>query len=318
MSIDALVIPMKSRILKQSFKIVGVSYLLLLCFITTFSSVTLASTGKYSANDFDHWLKAAYIAEATYGSRKILERLFGKKGFDLTKSQKIKGYAVTYFLATNEKTKQHILAVRGTANIENMLVNATFVLVHDNLTNIDIHQGFLLSARDIYQQIKPLLKPGYTITTIGHSLGGATALVIAMMLDAQGYPVDEIITFGQPKVTNMGGSRKFEHLNVTRIVTVKDMIPLVPPIDPMNMMKLSIFWHQGTEIVLYNDTRYSVLSGINSMLRATDFLNDIPDDRHFNNHFMSTYISYLKEKLEAPEQVKFENDFKFSDWLGTK
>jgi len=54
------------------------------------------------------------------------------------------------------------------------------------------------------------------------------------------------------------------------------------------------------------------------MLRATDFLNDIPDQRHINNHFMSTYISYLKVKLELPEQVKFENDFKFLDWFGSK
>jgi len=223
---------MKLRTVKIPFRIVGIFYLLILYFATAFPTASHASPEKYSANNFEHWLKAAYIADSAYGTTEKIDNLLDDKGFSLTKLQKIKGYAVTYFLATNKDTKQHIIAVRGTTNFENILVDATFVLIHDNLTGIDIHQGFLLSARDIYQQVKPLLKPGYTISTIGHSLGGATALVLGMMLDAQEYPVDEVITFGQPKVTNISGSRKFKHLNVTRIVTVKDMIPLVPPHRP--------------------------------------------------------------------------------------
>ena len=276
-----------------------------------------AATQHFTPEDFSHWLNAAYIADATYKSEADVEKILRSQGYTLTHFKQLEGYSVGYVLATNDKTRQHILAVRGTSNAENVMVDAAFVLVRDKLTGIDIHQGFLLSARDIYQQILPEIKPGYTINTIGHSLGGAAALILAMMFDAQGHPVGEVITFGQPKVSNISGSRKFRHLNVTRLVTPKDVVPLMPPLDPMDLMNLSIFWHQGTEVVLFGNNQYAVLSGTDSMLRASDFLNDIPSEQHLQNHFMTTYISHLKSKLRAPEEVVFKSDFSFSDWFGS-
>jgi triacylglycerol lipase len=273
------------------------------------------TNSQFNSEDFAYWLDAAYIADATYKSRKELEQVLQSQGYILNNFKQLPGYSVGYAIATNNRTRQHIIAVRGTSNTENIAVDAAFVLVPDKITGIDIHQGFLLSARDIYQQILPELTPGYSINTIGHSLGGAAALIVAMMLDAHGYKVGEIITFGQPKVTNISGSRKFKHLDVKRLVTPKDIVPLVPPLDPMDMMNLSIFWHQGKEILLYSNNQYSVLSGVDSMMRATDFLNDIPSDQHIKNHFMSTYIAHLKSKQISPEEISYRSDFKFSDWF---
>ena len=270
----------------------------------------------FNASDFKHWLNAAYIAEATYQSKESLVEVLQTQGYKTTLYQQLEGFSVAYVLATNDTTKEHILAVRGTSNIENAIVDAAFVLVPDKLSGIEIHQGFLLSARDIYQQVKSEIKPEYTINTIGHSLGGATALILAMMFDAQGYKTGEIITFGQPKVTNISGSRKFKHLNIKRLVTPKDIVPLMPPLDPMDLMNFSIFWHQGSEIILQKNKQYAVLTGIDSMKRATSFLNDIPSEQHLNNHFMTSYISSLKTKLENPEKIIYENDFKFTDWFG--
>jgi hypothetical protein len=270
---------------------------------------------QFSRDDFSHWLDAAYIADATYKSRQDIEQVLASQGYTLKQFKQLQGFSVGYVIATNDKSRQHIIAVRGTSNMENIVVDAAFVLVPDNITGVDIHQGFLLSARDIYQQILPELTPGYTINTVGHSLGGAAALIIAMMLDAQGYSVGEVITFGQPKVTNISGSRTFKHLDVKRLVNPKDIVPLVPPLDPMEMMNLSIFWHQGTEIVLFKNNQYSVLSGMDSMMRATDFLNDMPSEQHLENHFMSTYIAHLKSKQASAEQIKYKSDFKFSDWF---
>jgi hypothetical protein len=118
-------------------------------------------------------------------------------------------------------------------------------------------------------------------------------------------------------VTNISGSRAFRHLDVKRLVTPKDVVPLVPPLDPMEMMNLSIFWHQGTEIVLFNNNQYSVLTGMDSMMRATDFLNDMPSEKHIKNHFMSTYIAHLKSKQASAEQITYKSDFKFSDWFSS-
>ena len=290
------------------------SCLLLSLFLNSASA--WAAKQPFTAQDFSHWLNAAYVADASYKSRADIEKVLASQGYRLEQYKQLDGYSVVYAFATNDQTRQHIIAVRGTSNAENAMVDAAFVLVSDPLTGINIHQGFLLSARDIYQQILPAIKPGYTINTVGHSLGGAVALILAMMLDAQDYPVGEVITFGQPKVTNISGSRKFKHLNIIRLVTPKDVVPLMPPLDPMDLMNLSIFWHQGREVVLFENNQYAVLSGTDSMLRVSDFLNDVPGEKHLKSHFMTTYIAHLKSKLRSPQEVTFKSDFKFSDWFG--
>ncbi len=279
------------------------------------NTYTESTTQRFNHTDFSHWLDAAYIAEATYKSKDEIEAVLKSQGYKLQQFKQLDGYSVGYIIAVNDDKKQYIIAVRGTSNVDNVIVDAAFVLVPDKLTGIDIHQGFLLSARDIYQQLLPELKPGYKITTIGHSLGGADALILAMMLDAKGYTIDEVITFGQPKVTNIGGSNKYQHLNIKRLVNPKDVVPLVPPADPMDMMNLSIFWHQGTEIILYGNNRYAVLSGTKSMMRATDFLNDVPSEQHLNNHYMTTYISHIKPKLNGAKEIEYKSDFSFSNWF---
>jgi hypothetical protein len=290
---------------------------ILLTIISLISYQASATQQQFTAKDFAHWLDAAYIAEATYQTQEDIAKVLQAQGYTIKHFQQVEGFSVAYVLATNDVTKQHILAVRGTSNVENAIVDAAFVLLQDNLSGIDIHQGFLLSARDIYQQVQPEINPDYEINTIGHSLGGASALILAMMFDAQGYKIGEVITFGQPKVTNISGSRKFDHLNIKRLVTPKDVVPLVPPVDPMDLMKFSIFWHQGTEIVLFENNQYSVLTGVDSMMRATSFLNDLPSEKNLNNHFMTTYIKHLKTKLDAPVEIKYASDFKFSDWFGS-
>ena len=302
-----------SPLIKKSCLILLTSTL----FLLSVNTLTAAAESNFDQSDFSHWLDAAYLAAASYENKQQVEQVLHTQQYKLQRYRQLDGYSVSYFIATNDDSKQHIITVRGTANVENVIVDAAFVLVHDKLTGIDIHQGFLLSAKDIYEQLTPELKPGYKITTIGHSLGGATAIILGMMLDAQGYDVDEVITFGQPKVTNISGSRKFVHLNVIRLVTPKDMVPLVPPVDPMDMMNMSIFWHQGTEILLYENDQYAVLSGTSSMLRTADFLNDIPSEQHLNNHFMTTYIAHLKAKVKSAKEIEYKSDFSFSDWFGS-
>ena len=309
-------------------RVIFLLYAVLLLSIPRAYAGTDASS--YTVEDFSRWLEAAKIAQVSYQSEAEIKIELNRQGYQLKRFQQIPGYSVAYIYAVNDESRQALITVRGTSNVENAVVDAAFVLVPDRITGVDIHQGFLLSARDIYLQLKPEIDPSYTVNTIGHSLGGAAALILAMMIDAQGYEVGKVITFGQPKVTNISGSRKFSHLDVTRLVTPKDIIPLVPPMDPMDMMNFSIFWHQGTEVLLYADQRYSVLSGMKSMMRAADFLNDVPSQRHVSDHFMTTYIRHLENKLPSntgpgggssapgmmPEYTQYSSDFSFSDLFG--
>lgn len=288
---------------------------LLLLTASLFSTSLYAAEPTFTSKDFTHFLNAAYIAQASYRTESDIKKVLLAQGYEIKVYKQVEGFSVAYVLATNKVTRHQLIAVRGTSNVENAVVDAAFVLVADKISGINIHQGFLLSARDIYQHILPEIKREYTTDFIGHSLGGATALILAMMFDAQGFDIGEVITFGQPKVTDVGGSLKFDHLNIKRIVTSKDVVPLVPPLDPSDLLSLRIFWHQGIEILLLKDNQYAVLSGTNSMMRATSFLNQIPGEQHLNSHYMTSYIKQLKPKLKMPVEVEYKNDYKMPAWF---
>jgi hypothetical protein len=88
--------------------------------------------------------------------------------------------------------------------------------------------------------------------------------------------------------------------------------------DPMDMMNMDIYWHQGTEIVLQQGNVYSELEGLDSMMRATDFMNEMVTDKNLKHHFMTTYINMLAPKMVNVKQVPYENDFSIYDWFGGK
>jgi len=256
----------------------------------------------------------ALLANAAYLDRDAIDKTVRAQGYSLTASGEAPGYAVSYFVASNAADKTQVIAVRGTSNVENAMVDIAFQLQPDEATGIDLHQGFARSARAIYEQIRPGLQKGYRISTTGHSLGGAAALVLAMYLDTDGYTVDRVITFGQPKVTNITGSRKFEHLNVTRVVRPKDLVPLVPPLDPLDLKNLSIYWHLGSEIILLDGARYAEIDGVDSMLRAAGFLNQTPNEENLKNHMMTGYLDLIEQKLDSAKRVPWKNDFSIFGW----
>ena len=260
----------------------------------------------------------ALLAEVAYRDRAEIDQALALQGYRLTTHGQLPGYGVSYYLATNDTEKQQLIAVRGTSNIENAMVDVAFQLLPNKHTGIKLHQGFALSADYIYQKVKDHLIRDYAISTTGHSLGGAAALILAMYLDADSYDVNEVVTFCQPKVTNISGSRKFAHLDVTRVVMPRDMVPLVPPLDPMDLMNMDIYWHLGTEIVLQEGSDYSELEGVDSMMRATDFMNEMVTTKNLQHHYMTAYINSITPKLVNAKKVPYQNDFSIVDFLGKK
>ncbi len=304
---------MASHIIRDRFKLRyrDFSLCILLVLHSTFSIAEPESKDPF----FQVLLDYALIADVTYKNTLTIKKTLLSQGYTLDEYNRLPGFGVTYLIASNDTTKEQIIAVRGTSNIENAVVDAGFILIRDDKTGIDLHQGFALSARDIYGKLADKLKTDYRISTTGHSLGGAVAVIVAMYLDVDGYNVDKIITFGQPKVTNISGSKQFQHLPLYRVVMPRDMVPLIPPTDPMDMMNLSIFWHIGTEIILLKGRKYAELNGVKSMMRAVEFLDDMPGVDHLQQHFMTSYLDRLREKQFAPQKVTYEIKLNFSDWL---
>jgi len=141
------------------------------------------------------------------------------------------------------------------------------------------------------------------------------AVVIGMYLDSRGYKVDQIDTFGQPKVTNIPGSMKFSHLNILRFVTPDDLIPLVPPLDPMDLDNIDIYWHLGQEVILLPGQDYSRIGVLNSMMRATKIVTSKLGEKNLNQHRMTTYLQAIESKLQAAEEVPFKGDITVQDLL---
>lgn len=261
--------------------------------------------------DYASFANAAYLTASKIHETSLL------KNYKLTRYSNIPEIKVSYFLATNDTSKTQIIAVRGTSNIENAIVDVALKLTPDKHAGVLLHNGFSQAAQAIYTEIKPLIKPDYVISTTGHSLGGAVALILAMYLDIDNFNIGQVITFGQPKATNIAGANKFEHLNVTRVVTEKDLVPLVPPFDPVDLNNLDIYWHLGKEVILLPDTTYAVLNGINSMLRATKFTQEPLSENNLVNHQMTLYIALINKKIPSAKLVPFKNNFNLFNLFGS-
>ncbi len=285
------------------------TYLILLLLALFSNKVyALASPDKNPIN-FQDIQKYAKLADAAYKNLAKLRNTKLLKHYSLTHHSTIPEIKVSYFLTTDDKTKTQNIVVRGTTNIENTIVNLALKLTFDKHTGVYLHKGFLHAAQAIYTELKPQIKTDYVINTTGHSLGGAIALILAMQLDSDNYNIGQVVTFGQPKVTNIAGAYKFQHLKIIRVVTEKDIIPLVPLIDPMDINDLDIYWHQGIEVILLSGSRYAILEGINSMLRATKFTQQALDESNIKNHQMKQYLIMLNKKIPKANLVPFKNNF---------
>lgn len=257
---------------------------------------------------FSSLVKYAEFAAATYDDVAGFKRTcdiyhftFRDTGANITDK-------VRYFIATNDELKTQLIAVRGTSNVENAVVDVDYVLTLDETLGIELHKGFAQSSRSIYQELTSKLRKDYTIHLTGHSLGGAVAVILGMYLDKQGYKTGEIVTFGQPKVTNRSGAKRYGHLNITRVNNAEDAVPLMPPFDVSQILnfKFDIFWHLGKEYVLLSEEYYSVLEGMDSLLRGADFLSKAPTAENLNAHRIDIYVKRLKSLAGNAIQIPYD------------
>ena len=260
----------------------------------------------------------ASLANASYQTESEIRKLTASSNYRLSLYSNIPEIQISYFLLTDKVAKTQIIAVRGTSNIENAIVDVSLQLMLDKHAGVRLHSGFSQAAQAIYAEVQPQLKTDYVISTTGHSLGGAVALILAMYLDVDNIEVGKVITFGQPKVSNITGANSFKHLNHIRVVTPKDLVPLVPLIDPLDLNNLDIYWHSGKEVILLPGTTYAMTEGINSMLRATKFTQQALDENNLHNHRMSLYMELLDKKIHSARLVPYKNSFNLFNLFGSE
>lgn len=258
-----------------------------------------------SANDF------AELAEAAYEGTPVIEVTCRRQGYAQVTVQVLPQMDTLYFLATDTVTHRHLISVRGTANLKNALLDAEYEKITDPLLGIGLHRGFQTIARRIFDDAVPRMDKNYAVSLTGHSLGGAEAVALAMYFKMQGWKVAQVVTFGQPKVTDAQGVKQFRGLPLLRFVNSDDPVASVPPREYKYFTKP--YEHLGAKVILREGPNYSYLEEGNDddalglafwkSLRSKDQIqSDIP------RHYMANYRKALQPKISAAIEVPYKND----------
>ncbi|MDB4836974.1 lipase family protein [Marinomonas sp.] len=266
--------------------------------------------------DFTFIEAQAKLSNDAYLELRELEAALSGQGQSLLHKATIQQSQVNYFLAESVETTQlasqgeliQAIGIRGTANLNNVMLDLSVSLQEDVLLGIKLHKGFAEGAKAVYDDLRPYLSKDNPITITGHSLGGAIAVILAMYLQQEGYDVPQVVTFGQPKVTNVTGANTFNSLPVIRVVTPDDIVPLVPPISPLQIKDLDIYWHIGVEVILREEGEYAETQGVKSALRATKFTNAIPSEKNLQAHKMAGYLQQVSGLKESSKEIPYKTE----------
>ena len=95
----------------------------------------------------------ADMANAAYLSEQEAKKTIEAQGYRLSQYSNVPGVEVNYLVATNDSLKHQIIAVRGTANIENAVVDISLKLLPDEHAKIALHQMKLINKFNNHRRI---------------------------------------------------------------------------------------------------------------------------------------------------------------------
>jgi hypothetical protein len=113
----------------------------------------------------------------------------------------------------------------GTSRLEHLQIDLRGDLVRDAELGIWFHEGFLEAADAVCTLLEPHLKPAAETVVVGYSMGGGVAIIVAAKLRAAGYDIEEVVTCGQPPITNERGAEALADLPLLRMISGNDPVP---------------------------------------------------------------------------------------------
>lgn len=123
------------------------------------------------------------------------------------------------------------------------------------------HAGFAAAANAIINGgLVPSVCRGKTVHIVGHSRGGALALLIAETLHQFPRCNTQVMTFGSPRVFGRWSSDLPPDMRVWRVEHAADPVPWTPP--------ALRFRHQGHRVWLDDDGTYTVDPSLLARLKA--------------------------------------------------
>jgi triacylglycerol lipase len=220
-----------------------------------------------------------------------------RKEFPLTtRAVTVRSVDVQYFIETDLENGTQTLSVRGTAAKPNVWEDVETSLVPDSLLGIPLHRGFQRDAEAIFEDATPHLRKDLRLRLTGHSLGGAVAAILAEYYAKEGYRVERLVTFGQPRVATKATAQDIaEVLPVTtRVVNDLDVVPMIPPYTDIRP-----YQHFSSEVILLAGPDYVFLDDHDAdRLSVGDFWRNITDFSA-KDHHMDGYLANVREKAKG-------------------
>ncbi|MEE2925261.1 MAG: lipase family protein [bacterium] len=192
--------------------------------------------GSEDLNRLKNVLIRARQALLTYMPDSVVKEIYPNSEIHVTQSTKIKFISIV-----DSNTGVRMVCIRGNSNLKNWLVSMDAELVKGFLGDIQIHRGFLKGTMEVYESLEfqDLMKiktttteEGHEITLkniiLGHSMGGAIAVLLAKKMQMEGHHIEEVVTFAQPMVTDSTGAELFSSVPLLRVGLDRDVVVYLP------------------------------------------------------------------------------------------
>lgn len=152
------------------------------------------------------------------------------------------------FIARDDERKEIIVSLRGSLSLTDVLMDTQIVLIPFISPGVDapdgvlVHSGFLAAWNSVALEVLAVvaeelerLGRGYSLVAVGHSLGGAVAVLAAVALKQNftGVPITRMYSYGAPRTGNSTFAQLVNSMmggNAFRVVHANDGVPTcIPP-----------------------------------------------------------------------------------------
>jgi predicted lipase len=216
----------------------------------------------------------AKVSEKLYESRRAAESFVS--GYRDVQSFEREGVRVLFF----RNLTQDFVCINGTDDVED------WVKYNLRATQVDtdygkIHSGFLKAAKIVSEMWGEWAAgedfPWHT-HVFGHSLGGAIAQVFALFHSTW---IDEVTTFGSPRVGDFEFTKSFAPIKATRYVFEYDFVTALP-------WMFGAYVHAGEPTQLGGSRAWWFVRALFSLIPKATGLTKL-------NHNISQYVAALED-----------------------